>query len=318
MPYFTSPSKMPILDSFDLKQRLLSLHEGKHYKTLPTPSLVVNEPIINNNISNLLHSIQNMNKKLKRPLKYRAHIKTHKTIEGSLKQLGHNLPKYAFTKYDSIVVSTLKEAEFIIDYQNSKNIEIVTDIAYGLPACVPNIIPDLYNLSRKVKKFRVFIDNIQHIDYLEEFRHGLNGEKFKWSVFVKIDCGTHRAGVFLEEELVTLLRKLLLAKDSIELYGFYCHAGHSYSKSSLKENEDLLLEEIRFVNDACSSLLKVDSTYPVSELVLSVGASPTVRSFQKAESQELINYIDNLHGTLEPVSYTHLDVYKRQAQGHQM
>lgn len=295
-----SPSERYPLDPAGVQESIRNAYKGRHYKELPTPALIMKEPVIDSNISTLLQFIDSINSLLERPVKYRAHIKTHKTIEGTLKQLGHNLPEYDGPKYGSIVVSTLREAYLVLDYHEKKKTKIVTDMAYGLPACVPDIIPQLYEISKKVDHFRIFVDNIQHIDFLEKFAKELGDPDFKWSVFVKIDCGTHRAGVFLEEDLIALLQRLLKATDSIELFGFYAHAGHSYSKSSAEANESVLREEIDHVNNACNTLLAIDEEYPVCKLILSVGASPTARSFQYAtNTSELSQYINNLHGTLE-------------------
>ncbi|CDO95817.1 unnamed protein product [Kluyveromyces dobzhanskii CBS 2104] len=288
------------LGSADLQKSIKDVYRGRHYKELPTPALVVKEDVIDANIISLFQSIDTINSKLDRPVKYRAHIKTHKTIEGTLKQLGYNLAGYDASKYESIVVSTLREAYLVLDYQEQTNTKVVTDMLYGLPACVPDIIPQLYEISKKVDHFRVFVDNLQHIEFLEDFAKSVNDPDFKWSVFVKIDCGTHRAGVFSEEDLVVLLERLLKAKDSVELHGFYAHAGHSYSKSSSEAVDSVLMEETSSVNNACKTLLKIDHEYPVSELILSVGASPTARSFQNSsDASKLVEFLNSLHGTFE-------------------
>lgn len=301
----------------DVRETLLAAYNGKHYKELPTPALVVKKPQVDANITSLLNAIDSINSHVARPVKYRAHIKTHKTIEGTRKQLGYDLPGYKGPIYSSIVVSTLREAYLVLDYQAQAQAQakaqaqaqaetggpnIVTDMLYGLPACVPDIVPELYAISEKVDHFRIFVDNVYHIEVLQKFAEEtqLRDPKFKWSVFVKIDCGTHRAGVFSQHDLEILLRKLFEAKDYIELYGFYAHAGHSYAKTSLVDNEAVLKEEIEYVNRACESVLSLDASFPVSSLVLSVGASPTARAFENSSNiPALVSYIDSLHGTLE-------------------
>lgn len=299
MSNYMLPSEAYPLITEGYKERLLAFYGGKHYSHLPTPALVLKKDVVDRNIVALFRSFGEISQQVGKKVRYRAHIKTHKTIEGTLKQLGYNLDNYDGEKYSSIVVSTLREAYLITDYQDATGLNIVKDMAYGLPACVPDVIPQLYELSKKVEKFTIFIDNVHHIEYLENFAKSLADRTFKWSVFIKIDCGTHRAGIYGEEDLSVLLKTLLSIGKHIDLFGFYAHAGHSYGTNTIHESEQVLLEEITYVNDACKTLLKICPSFPVSHLVLSVGASPTARSFQKSKNPALLKCVKGILGTLE-------------------
>lgn len=297
----TSSLRYP-LDPTDLKTSLLNEFGGKHYKSLPTPSLIIKESVVDNNITKLLDALDTVNTGVENKIKYRAHIKTHKTIEGSLKQLGYNVSGYNGTKYSSIVVSTMREAYLISDYQDKTGETVVDDVVYGLPVAVGDIIPELITISQKFKKFTIFIDNVQHIENIKQYVDANKDQlpkDFKFSVYIKIDMGTHRAGVFGEDDLIVLIKKFIENKEYFNLYGFYAHGGHSYSADSMDSSRDVLMDEINSVNDAVTTLIKLDESFKSQELTISVGASPTIRAFQHTELSKWQNLIDTLNGNLE-------------------
>lgn len=298
----TSSARYP-LDPTGLKSSLMQEFGGQHYKALPTPSLVVKESVVDNNIKKLLTVLDEVNETISNKIKYRAHIKTHKTIEGSKKQLGHDVQGYEGTKHSSIVVSTLREAYMISDYQEATGDVFVEDVVYGLPIAVKDRLPDVVKMSQKFKKFTFFIDNIQHIDNVKEFYEANKEtlpEGFTFSVFIKIDMGTHRAGVYGDADLKALVEKFLANKHYFSLAGFYCHAGHSYSEDTVDGTRNLLFSEIDAVNGAVATLFEMDDSFKSGEkLTISVGASPTIRAFYSTELSEWKKSIDTLNGSLE-------------------
>lgn len=289
-------------DPTNLKTALLEQFGGKHYKVLPTPSLIIKESVVDNNITKLLTALDDVNTGIENKIKYRAHIKTHKTIEGSWKQLGYNVAGYNGTKYSSIVVSTMREAYLISDYQEKTGNIVVDDVVYGLPVAIGDIIPELITISQKFKKFTIFIDNVQHIDNIKQYIDANKDQlpnNFKFSVYIKIDMGTHRAGVFGEEDLIVLIKKFVENKEYFDLYGFYAHGGHSYSADSMDSSRDVLMDEINSVNDAVATLVKLDESYKSQSLTISVGASPTIRAFQNTEFSKWKELMAKLNATLE-------------------
>lgn len=108
------------------------------------------------------------------------------------------------------------------------------------------------------------VDNEQHIDLLEN-----QSQSPPWDVFVKIDVGSHRAGVLAASPSLRKLVNRAEASEQVNLVGFYCHAGHSYAGRSPEEAETTLHAEISGVLDAASLL-------PTSrKLTVSIGATPT-------------------------------------------
>lgn len=277
---------------------ILSLYKGQTVKDLPTPSFVIVEDKVDANCRHMLENVSELARETKSSIKFRAHIKTHKTIQGTLKQLGVGLlekPK------DAIVVSTLMEARSILDYQEKVGKSIVKDICFGIPASVPSILPQLSSISQRVESFRIFVDNIQHLDNLVNF--GRTAGDKKWSIFIKIDMGTSRAGLPNDStDFHELLKKLMspAVSEVAELYGFYAHAGHSYHVHSIVDAHKLLLDEIIAVNEAAKTYGRLHPEIDVKSLTLSVGATPTSNSLKIRDELQLNEYIrTKLVGSLE-------------------
>lgn len=92
---------------------ILSIYKGRSIEDLPTPSFVIVENKFDQNCKHMLENVRELEKETNVSIKFRAHIKTHKTIKGTLKQLGVGIlekPK------DAIVVSTIKEATELLNY----------------------------------------------------------------------------------------------------------------------------------------------------------------------------------------------------------
>lgn len=277
---------------------ILSLYKGQSVKDIPTPNFAIVQDKFDANCRHMLNNIQELSRETNVPIKFRAHIKTHKTIQGTLKQLGVGLlekPK------DAIVVSTLMEARSILNYQEKSGKSYVKDICFGIPASVPSILPEMSSISQRVESFRIFVDNIEHLDYLVNFGRAA-GDK-KWSLFIKIDMGTERAGLPNNSaDFHELLKKLSTpaVSEVAELYGFYAHAGHSYHVQNIVDAHQLLLDEITAVNEAAKIYSRLHPDIDAKTLTLSVGATPTSNSLKIRDELQLNEYIKNkLVGSLE-------------------
>jgi D-serine deaminase-like pyridoxal phosphate-dependent protein len=125
------------------------------------------------------------------------------------------------------------------------------------------------------------IDHPGQLEFLPKFAD-IAG--FPVSVFVKVDCGYHRAG--LPPSMVDkggLLGKLGEAKY-VKLVGIYSHSSLSYGGRTRSEALGYLKGEIV----ACLEALSLNSeALPVDrELVISVGATPQVVAAESVASQE--------------------------------
>ncbi|SCU93803.1 LADA_0G04984g1_1 [Lachancea dasiensis] len=260
------------------KDDLKKVFIGKSISDLPTPSFVVDRGIFEQNCEKMLLNASSMQ------ADFRAHVKTHKTLEGTLMQLGSGE-----LKTQKIVVSTLIEAWGLLPLVKQG---LINDILFSLPV-VESRLDELAALSEQVPNLRLMLDNKEQLEVLVKFNK-LHGVQKKWSVFIKINMGTNRAGFEENSDLDDTLEELLTTstKEFVTLYGFYCHAGHSYSASTVEQAKGYLMDEINSGNIACKKAMEIQ---PSLKLQLSVGATPTAH----ASSVFDVSSIGDLYGKLE-------------------
>ncbi|KAM9902795.1 hypothetical protein OXX69_008166 [Metschnikowia pulcherrima] len=274
------------------KELLLKEYVGKSLSELPTPSIVIDRARFVENSRAMLKSAARLN------AGFRCHIKTHKAVEGVNVQLGYEFEGEQVSedipKSDKIVVSTLAEAWAVIPLVEQGKIR---DILFGLPV-TKSRIGEIHELSKKVDNVRVMVDSPPQVEALYEYA---KTHDVKWSVFIKIDMGTGRAGIGENSTLYDKLLDTILksdAKNYVSLYGLYCHAGHSYGAKGAKDAESFLVEEVRHVNAAAKH---AKTLAPHLQLHLSVGATPTAHVSRQINSvTDLETAIgEPLVGTLE-------------------
>lgn len=148
---------------------------------------------------------------------------------------------------------------------------------YGIPVC-QSALPELFELRQSIA-ILLMIDNEQHLQLLQDFNQR-NDCQHSWSVFIKVDVGSHRAGLLAGSVALTDLVQRAEASPAVSIHGFYCHAGHAYACRNPDDLAAVLQAEVHGLLTA-SEL--ITSGKP---LVLSVGATPTahvVRSLLKIE-----------------------------------
>ena len=188
-------------------------------------------------------------------------------------------------KYKSIVASTLAEIRGALPLVREG---LLDDVLFGLPL-VPSYLPALAALRSQVRVL-LMVDNEQHVAALEAF-----GGPDAWDVFVKVDVGSRRAGVATRSAALAALVKRIEASPSARLYGFYCHAGHSYGGRTRDAAETALQEELAGVLGA-AKLLPADR-----EIVVSIGSTPTAHVLRSLGASVPSNLKLELHaGTLIP------------------
>lgn len=267
------------------KKQLLEEYGGKSIYDLPTPSVIIDRAQFSANSGRMLENAHKLN------AAFRVHVKTHKTLEGARLQL-----EEAGFKTDKIVVSTLAEAWGMLPLIEEG---LIKDVLFGLPV-IKSRVGELAQFAEKVPNLRLMLDSPEQLDILLEYST-THPETKKWSVFLKIDMGTERAGLvydspILEEILLRLMNEEKIT-NAVELYGFYCHAGHSYGSDSVNKAKEYLLEEIKHANLAAKTALKFN---PGLKLQISVGATPTAHSSAVLTSSELTSALgEELLGALE-------------------
>jgi D-serine deaminase-like pyridoxal phosphate-dependent protein len=162
------------------------------------------------------------------------------------------------------IASTLCEIEGLLPLVEEGTLD---ECLYGVPVCA-SALPRLADLSKKIK-IVLMIDCDQQIDLLEKHNQKTLSSS-AWDVFIKVDVGTHRAGVTLSSKSLPTLVKRVGSSSASQLYGFYCHAGHSYSVHNAEEALAMLHLEVNGVTEAARL-----ATPGSRKLVVSVGATPT-------------------------------------------
>ncbi|CAE6363228.1 unnamed protein product [Rhizoctonia solani] len=256
------------------KDALVSEFQGKTLTQLRTPALVIDRFTFAENCA------QMHKRALKLGTGFRAHVKTHKTAEGTRLQL-----KSSVSQTNSVVVSTLMEAWSIL-HSGLVADGTVKDILYGLPIS-PAKIADLHTLRTALSTYgavlRLMVDHPYQVRALEAFDREhptTNATLSQWSVFIKLDVGTKRAGVTpLSTELNGLL-DTCIPSASVSIYGFYAHAGHSYASTSQDQAASNLHTELSAVNSAAGHAIPKYQAHGLPEpaFVLSVGATPTAHA----------------------------------------
>lgn len=152
----------------------------------------------------------------------------------------------------------------------SQGVDECTKCLYGLPI-FPGALPHLHALSQSLK-IQLMIDNEQQINVLESYLEETSPKPAPWPVFVKIDVGSRRAGLATGSPSVPRLIQRIESSPAATIYGFYCHAGHSYASRTEDAATAVLEAEVEGVVKAAKFL--VDEK-PDRRIVVSVGSTPT-------------------------------------------
>ncbi|KAF4437760.1 D-serine dehydratase [Fusarium acutatum] len=240
---------------------------GKHVSELPTPSLVVNLPVLKTNVETLHRDVEKLG------IGFRPHVKTLKSLEVTRLMMADG-------KYRGIIASTIPEIQGALPLVKEG---ILEECLYGLPV-YPGILPRLIEL-RKSLRIMLMVDNEQQVEFLEESA----SSKQPWDVFIKLDVGSRRAGVEANSAALNRLVERAQKSSGISIYGFYCHAGHSYGGRSRDEAEKTLSIEVSSVL-AAAKLLPSDH-----QLVISVGSTPTAHVVESLKASMPENIKLELH-----------------------
>jgi len=273
------------------KQALINEFRGKPLSALRTPAVVIDRSVFVQNCAKMHNNAKEWG------ASFRAHVKTHKTAEGTRLQL-----KTSADETHAIVVSTLMEAWEVVRAGLVAD-GTVKDILYGLPL-PPNKIGDLSNLWDELATYggvvRVMVDHPDQVKYLEQFESRKENPRL-WSVFIKVDAGGRRAGLEPSSPFFESLLSAVFSSSAVSVYGFYSHAGQSYASTNLPEASSFLSAEVDAVNVAAGlALALLEGTPGVAPrntpFILAVGATPTAHA-ATAETRDKLASL--LNGTLE-------------------
>ena len=213
---------------------------------LKTPAFIVDLPKLTTNIRNMQERAR------KHGVRLRPHVKTHKTAEIARLQTPD--------EDRGITVSTLAEARF---FQKAG----FDDITYAFPIS-PNKLAEAAELTGHLKQFHILLDQLDTATAVESYGRA---NTVCFSVFLKVDCGYHRAGVDPSTPESIHLAAQMQASQHIQFQGILTHAGHSYHCRNRKEIVGVAQQE-RDVMVEFAQRLQHDG---IDCRTVSVGSTPT-------------------------------------------
>lgn len=230
---------------------------------LATPTLLVDLDRLESNVRRMADKARGL------AVSLRPHIKTHKCVEVARLQQREGCR--------GLTVSTLAEAAVFADHGFG-------DLTWAFPLII-NRLDQARKLSERVT-LRLVIDSAVALEALVKAAS-------PFRVWLKVDCGYHRAGVDpAGDQLLRLVGGIL---DSRELHfdGLLTHAGHAYAVKSLSELEQVAHQE-RDVMLAAAARLHREG---VRDFHLSIGSTPTM------------SVVGDLHGIdeMRPGNYVFYD-----------
>ncbi len=216
------------------------------YKDLDTPSLIINNEIVMDNIKFMQDYADRHHVAL------RPHTKTHK------------MPYLARIQIDfgakGITVAKVGEAEIMA--ANG-----IDDIFVANQIVGTEKLERVKKLSQNIN-ISFGIDCIEHVQAIEKV---FEGENKKAQVLIEIEVGENRSGI-IEEEDFAILVNYIKTCNNVNLKGIFSHEGHSYAA----ENIDAC-KEIYFVSQRRTlRFAQISEELGCKLEVVSIGSTPSM------------------------------------------
>ncbi len=213
---------------------------------LPTPALLIDLERLEANIEAMAAKTDRLGVHL------RPHIKTHKSIEIARMQQ-HSGAR-------GLTVSTLYEARVFLDHG-------FDDLTWAFPVILGRI--DEARALAERGTLRLVVDSHAAIDALE-------ATGFPFHVWLKVDCGYHRAGVDPESALALTLVERLARSGPLRFDGLLTHSGHAYRATSRDALRRVADEERRVL----TSFAEICRERGFEVAALSVGSTPAMSAVE--------------------------------------
>ena len=213
---------------------------------LKTPCALVDLDVLERNCARMSSRAKHLRVRL------RPHVKTHKCVEiARIQTRGWS---------GAITVSTLAEARAFASAG-------FLDMTYAVPVPFP-AIPEAADLLRQGVQLKLLLD---HEATLEELEACGSAKAVCFPVFLKVDCGYHRAGVDpLREESVAFASRMARSPH-LKLEGLLTHAGHAYRCGGPEEVRQVAEQERAAMARFAAKLRSAG--IPIPEV--SAGSTPT-------------------------------------------
>ena len=213
-----------------------------HLSQISTPALILDLDRLEKNLRHMSDRARSLDVRL------RPHIKTHKCLEIARMQCDLGC--------SGLTVSTLHEARVFAEHG-------FDNLTWAFPVIL-NRLGEVRDLARKAD-LGLVLDSMEAVAALEAARQ-------PFRVWMKVDCGYHRAGVDPEGPLARELARELDASSTLHFSGLLTHAGHAYNAASRKELTSVAEQErsslVRLAEALRSSGIEVPA--------VSVGSTPTM------------------------------------------
>lgn len=227
--------------------------------SLPTPALVLDLDRVERNLAGMAARCRDLGVAL------RPHLKTHKCVELAERQRALGAT--------GVTVSTLAEAAVFADHG-------FDDITWAFPVILSRL-PEARALAERVT-LRLFVDGPEALDALE--RAG-----FPFHVWLKIDCGYHRAGLDPGSPATLDLARRVARSPHLRFDGIATHSGHAYHAEGRRRIAAVAESERRVVADLRARLAA--DGMPVSGSVGSTPAMSCVERLDGATEARPGNYV---------------------------
>jgi D-serine deaminase-like pyridoxal phosphate-dependent protein len=209
---------------------------------LATPSLLVDADRLEANLGRMSARARELGVAL------RPHIKTHKCVEIGRRQRAFGIA--------GITVSTLYEAQVFADHG-------FTDITWAFPVIL-NRIAEARRLAERVT-LRVVVDSPEAVRALAETRHPFH-------VWLKVDCGYHRAGVDPASDGALAVARAVADSGTLRFDGILSHSGHAYHAHAPAEAGRIADDERRVMVEMADRLASAG----IDVGAVSVGSTPSM------------------------------------------
>jgi D-serine deaminase-like pyridoxal phosphate-dependent protein len=230
---------------------------------LPTPALLLDLEALDRNLSRMAQRAEQLGVAL------RPHIKTHKCIEIGRRQreLGAR----------GITVATLPEVRAFAEHG-------FDDITWAFPVVLTRL-EEVRTLAARII-LRLVVDTPEAVSALE----GMGAPLHVW---LKVDCGYHRAGVEPHAAASRDLARAIHESATLTFDGILTHSGHAYVGPTQRESARAAVQERDVMVEFAARLR--DDGVPVAGI--SVGSTPAM------------NAVDHLEGITEarPGNYAFYD-----------
>jgi D-serine deaminase-like pyridoxal phosphate-dependent protein len=217
-----------------------------HIDQLLTPALLLDLEVLERNLAFMQGRAKALGVRL------RPHIKTHKCSEIARRQIQHGA--------QGITVSTFREAEQFAAAG-------FTDLVWAFP--LPLVYTSRVLAMSDDITLGVVIDGDEALRYLETAAR-MRGKK--QHVWLKVDCGYHRAGVEPSHPLAENLIRRLNSSDSLVFDGILSHSGYAYSARSREEILTYANRERSVMVDFAQRMRQLGYRIPA----VSIGSTPAM------------------------------------------